>query len=242
MSRKSICFLAGALLLAGCSRQPGRSTVPAASTGPGAATTAQAVSPPSGNPEPVEGPAPPVQATLPPQTPPNGPAVTIPARTRIRVRLAESLDTRNSRPGRRFVAYLDEPIVSGNLVVVPKGTTFDGHVTEAKNSGRLKGRAYLGVTLDSFQLQGTTYSIATHADVRSSRSHRKRNLALIGGGSGAGAAIGAVAGGGVGALIGAGAGAAAGTTGALITGRKHVRLPAETTLTFSLRSAVTVRS
>jgi hypothetical protein len=146
-----------------------------------------------------------------------------------------------NRTGERFSAYLDEPIVSGNRVVIPKGTLFRGHVVQAKSSGRLKGRAYLGLTLDSFRLHGTTYTIATGADTRTSSSHRKRNAVAIGGGSGAGGAIGAIAGGGVGALIGAGAGAAAGTTGAFITGRKNVRLPVETPLLFSLRNAVTVR-
>ncbi len=169
------------------------------------------------------------------------PALTIPAGTRIRVRLGQTLDTKYSRPGERFVAHLDAPIAAGNRVVLPRGTEFRGHVVEARNSGRLKGRASLGVTLDSFRLNGATYQIATAADLRSSRSHKRRNLAIIGGGSGVGAAIGAIAGGGVGALVGAGAGAAAGTTGAYVTGKKNVRLPAETPLSFTLHRAVTVR-
>jgi hypothetical protein len=169
------------------------------------------------------------------------PALVIPASTRIRVRLGDTLDTKDSHPGERFSAYLDDPIVSGDRVVIPKGTLFRGHVIEAKRSGRLRGRAYLGVTLDSFRLHGVTYAIATGADVQSSSSHKKRNAIAIGGGSGGGAAIGAVAGGGVGALIGAGAGAVAGTTGAFITGRKNVKLPVETPLVFSLRHPVTVR-
>jgi hypothetical protein len=128
--------------------------------------------------------------------------------------LGISLDTKYSHPGERFDAYLDDPITSGDIVVVPNGAIFEGHVVEAKKSGRLTGRAFLGITLDSFRLPGATYRIATGADFRSSNSHKKRNLAIIGGGSGTGAAIGAIAGGGVGALIGAGAGA--GTTGAFI--------------------------
>jgi hypothetical protein len=140
------------------------------------------------------------------------------------------------------MAYLAEPIVSGDRVVVPKGTVFLGHVIEARRSGRFKGRAYLGVTLDSFQLRGATYQIATAPDIRSSKSHKKRNLAIIGGGSGGGAAIGAAGGGGVGALIGAGAGAAAGATGAFFTGRRNVTLPVEAPLVFSLRTAVALRS
>jgi hypothetical protein len=54
--------------------------------------------------------------------------------------------------------------------------------------------------------------------------------------------VGAVAGGGAGALIGAGVGSAAGATGAFITGRKNVRLPAETPLVFSLRRSVAIRA
>ncbi len=282
----SMCSFAVVLWLAGCNQQPSQSIVPEASAELGTAPTAEGVNRNPANPGPADHSAPPVQATLPPQTLPNDAAnssrataytphavtqaapdvsapsprrspflgsraqagarqsaeITIPAKTRIRVRLAESLDTRSSRPGQRFVAYLDEPIVSGDRVVVPKGASFNGRVIQSKKSGRLKGRAYLGVTLDSFLLHSATYSIATSSEIRTSGSHKKRNLAFIGGGSGSGAAIGAVAGGGIGALIGAGAGAAAGTTGAFITGGKNVRLPAETTLVFSLRSAVKVRS
>jgi len=257
------------LWTAGCSRQHNQQSVSPLPGGQGTATTASAAVPPAAsNPEPVEAPLPPVQATLPNESSPPAPAppsttvqypvqasqvpaagqadptqplATIPAGTRIRVRLGRSLDTKYSRPGERFEAYLDDPVTRGDRVVVPKGTLFEGHVIEAKRSGRLRGRAFLGITLDSFQLHGATYRIATGADVRSSKSHKKRNLAIIGGGSGTGAAIGAVAGGGVGALIGAGAGAAAGTTGAFITGRKNVRLPVETPLVFSLHAAVTVR-
>ena len=71
--------------------------------------------------------------------------------------------------------------------------------------------------------------------MRVSSGHKKRNWWFIGGGSAGGAGIGALAGGGTGALIGAGAGAAAGTTTALFTGKKNVRLPVETPMTFALR-------
>ncbi len=176
-----------------------------------------------------------------PQTANFQPAVlTIPAGTRIRVRIAETLDTRHSYRGQRFQAYLAEPIVSGERVVIPTGTTFEGHVIEARHSGRLRGRAYLGVTLDAFRLHGARYAVVTAPDFRASGSHKRRNLAFIGGGSGAGVTVGAVAGGPVGALVGAGAGAVAGTTSAFITGRKNVRLPVETPLVFSLRAPITV--
>jgi hypothetical protein len=165
----------------------------------------------------------------------------VPAGTRIRVRLAQTLDTRNARPGGTFGATLDDPIVVGDRVVVPRGTPFTGAIVASKSSGRFRGRALLEITLRSFRMNGATYRIATGADTRVSGSHKKRNLGLMGGGPAAGAGIGVLAGGGAGALIGAGVGAAAGTTTAFITGRKNVRLPVETPMVFSLRSSVAVR-
>jgi hypothetical protein len=168
--------------------------------------------------------------------------VTVPAGARVRVRLAETLSTQRTQTGDKFTATLDEPIVHGDKVVVPKGTPFQGHVTSAADSGRLKGRAELGLTLDSFELRGVTYPIDTSSSSRTSGSHKKRNMLLIGGGSGLGAALGAVAGGPAGALIGAGAGAGAGTAGAAATGKMHVSLPAETALTFTLEEPFTIPS
>lgn len=71
--------------------------------------------------------------------------VTVFAGARVRVRLAETLSTKRNQKGDKFRATLDEPIVQGDKVVVPKGTTFQGHVISSANSGRLKGRAELGL-------------------------------------------------------------------------------------------------
>jgi hypothetical protein len=155
------------------------------------------------------------------------------------VRLDEAIDTRRNRAGDRFTATLYEPLVSGDRVVVPKGTRFSGHVTEAKSSGRFRGRAVLGLSLDSMDLNGRTFEINSAAS-RVSRGHKKRNWAWIGGTSGGGALIGAAAGGGPAALIGAGAGAAAGTVGAAFTGKRQIDLPVESRVTFILRSGVNI--
>src|SRR5579862_3230701 len=70
--------------------------------------------------------------------------------TLIPVRLTATLDTQRNRTGDRFTATLDEPLISGNQVIVPKGILFTGHVSQAKPSGRFKGRATMALTLDSF--------------------------------------------------------------------------------------------
>jgi hypothetical protein len=184
--------------------------------------------------------APAAQPAPPPPAAPPPAAATLPAGTSFRVRLMETLDTRRNRAGDAFTAALDEPLVDGDRVVVPKGTIFTGHLTEAKPSGRFKGRAVLALRLDEFTLNGQVYQVSSTNSARVSKGHLKHNLAWIGGGSGGGALVGAAAAGGPGALIGAGAGAAAGTVGAVFTGKRQVSLPVETTLRFSLQNAVSL--
>jgi hypothetical protein len=92
--------------------------------------------------------------------------------------------------------------------------------------------------LESAVWNGRTYALATETHRSVSAGHKKRNAVLVGGGSGVGALIGAIAGGGKGALIGAGAGAAAGTAGAAATGKREIRIPAESVLGFRLREPV----
>ena len=165
----------------------------------------------------------------------------LPAGTELQVRLSDTVGSAQSRAGEKFEATLHAPVVVGNEVVLPKGASFSGRVTSSVPSGRLKTPARLSVTLASLEWKGATYPVTTSSVSRSVKSHKKRNLALIGGGGGAGALIGGLAGGGTGALIGAGAGAAAGTAGAYATGKKDVVLPAETLLTFRLQAPVKIK-
>jgi hypothetical protein len=210
----------GLLVAAGCNRVPPSQVQAATESTPTTSAIPAGVTPPP--------------APVPPAV------ITLPAGTRFRVRLLETLDTKRNRAGDRFTASLDEPLVSGDRVVVPKGTVFQGRVDEAKSSGRFKGRAVMALHLDSFTLGGETYLVSSDRSARVSAGHKKHHLLWIGGSSGGGAMIGAIAGGGVGALIGSGAGAAAGTVGSAITGKRNVTLPVETVLTFSLQSPVSV--
>jgi hypothetical protein len=158
----------------------------------------------------------------------------------LQVRLNRSLSTAQDRAGDRFTATLVEPVQVDGRTVFHKGSQVTGLVAESAASGRFKGRAHLMLALESIQVDGRTLALSTSVKTRSGQRHRKRNALWIGGGSGAGALIGGLAGGPVGMLVGAGSGAAAGLTGALVTGRKQVRLPAETLLTFRLRAPVVV--
>ncbi|HEY2017369.1 MAG TPA: hypothetical protein VGH38_27880 [Bryobacteraceae bacterium] len=168
-------------------------------------------------------------------------AFTLPAGTRIPIRLGQSLDTKRDKPGTPFIAHISTAVVRDGAVILPRGTVCHGHLAESKPSGRLKGRAVMRLALDSFELNGKKYTIEASGSTLVSKNHKKRNLALIGGGAATGAGIGAIAGGGVGAAVGAGAGAAVGTTGAIITGKRNLHLAPETRLSFRLREPIRVR-
>jgi hypothetical protein len=170
--------------------------------------------------------------------PPAAPAVTIPEGTLIEARLDQGLSTERNRPGDKFDATLDQPLTSGDRVILQRGARIQGHVTNARPSGHLEGRAVLGITLDTIEYGGRSMPITTNMDTKTSQAHKKRNLEVIGGTAGLGALIGAIAGGGKGAAIGAGAGAGAGTAGAAATGQFNVEVPAETVFTFRLTMPV----
>ena len=168
------------------------------------------------------------------------PGVTIPAGSVIRVRLNESISTKQNRAGDRFDGVVENPIEVDGRIAIHKGALVHGVVREAKPSGRFKGRAEIMLALQSIDVDGHAVPIRTSSATSRGRSHKKRNLALIGGGAGTGALIGAAAGGGVGAAVGAGVGATAGFTGAVITGKKQLRIPAETVVSFRLAKSATV--
>jgi hypothetical protein len=183
--------------------------------------------------------APPEAAAVPPQ--PVVQTLEIPAGTVLEVRLDQALSTERNRAGDRFQATLEVPMDIGGREVLARGTRVQGHVTTSRPSGRLEGRAVIGITLDSVESQGQMVPIVTSLDTRASEAHKKRNIEVIGGGAGLGALIGALAGGGKGAAIGAAAGAGAGTAGAAAIGKKEVEIPAETVFRFTLKAPLELR-
>jgi hypothetical protein len=165
---------------------------------------------------------------------------TVPEGGIIEVKLDQALASNRSRPGDTFEASVARPVEVDGKVVIPEGTPVEGRVVYARRSGRLSGVAQLRLTLDSLQMNRTSYELHTNTVGRHGGNHKRRNIALIGGGGGGGALIGAIAAGGKGALIGGPIGAGAGTTMAALTGKKDFVLPAETRLSFRLHQSVTL--
>ena len=167
-------------------------------------------------------------------------SVVVPQDTAIQVSLNNALASDENRPGDHFEATVTQPVMIENKTIIPEGAEVKGLVVDAKRSGRIMGRARLRLALESVDVSGKTYEIRTNSKTKVGGNHKNRNIGFIGGGAAGGALIGAAAAGGKGALIGAPIGAGAGTAAAFFTGKKDIRLPSETVLTFKLAEPVTI--
>jgi len=151
--------------------------------------------------------------------------------TDINVRLGQTISSDTAKPGDAWEGTLTSDILVGDKIVGKKGDLVHGKVVDAQSSGRLSGKAY--IQLELTEVNGIP--VRTNTVSTEGQGHKGRNAKAAGGGAAAGAVIGAIAGGGVGAVVGAVAGAGAGTAGAAATGKKDVKWPVETELTFTTR-------
>lgn len=161
--------------------------------------------------------------------------VTVPAGTRVLIRMVDSIDTTKQRAGYRFTATLETNLQVNDRVVAPRGTTVYGQLMSASSAGRMSGSSELTLQLTDIVINGTSYPLLTSDySIRGSGEGSKTARKVVGG-AGLGALIGGIAGGGKGLGIGALAGAGAGTAVAATKKGEQVSIPSESLLEFRLQ-------
>jgi hypothetical protein len=165
--------------------------------------------------------------------------MTLPVGTVIVLRLETRLDSGSSRPSDRFSARVIEPVVDDRgKELIPQGASVEGYVESVVPAQSRRRSGVIAVRFDTLRLpSGRALPLAgllAAADPDDRRrideegqvsggSTKKRTVVFIGGGAGAGAAVGAIAGG---AVLGAGIGAAAGVFSAwLAKGKEAIVQP-----------------
>jgi len=161
--------------------------------------------------------------------------VTVPAGTRVLVRMVDSIDTTKQKVGYRFTASLETNLQVGNRVVAPRGTTVYGQLESASSAGRMSGSSELTLQLTDIVINGTAHPLLTNDYSIRGSGEGSNTAKKIVGGAGLGALIGGIAGGGAGAGIGALVGGGAGTAVAASKKGEQLSIPSETLLEFRLQ-------
>ncbi len=202
-----------------------------------------ASTPPEPAPAPVSAPPPaPVQDTAPPAPVRREPTtITVPAGSRLQVRMTDGIDSKNNTVGQTFQGTLDSPLVHGNRVVVPAGAPVTVELTNASKAGRIRGSSGLEVRVTSITAGGRNYDVSSDVYDQTGKAKGKQTAVRSGIGAAAGALIGGLAGGGKGAAIGAGAGGGAGLGYQFFTHGNQVKIPSESVITFRLSAPLSIR-
>jgi hypothetical protein len=165
--------------------------------------------------------------------------VTVPAGTRILVRMIDSVDASKQPEGTRFTASLETNLQADDTVIAPRGTTVYGQLINAEKAGRMAGGGALSLELTDISIDGTAYPLVTSDyEVRTEGKGSKTARRTVGG-AGLGALVGGIAGGGGGAAIGALSGGALGAGVTAASEGQQASVPSESLLEFRLEYPAT---
>ena len=185
--------------------------------------------------------------------------IVVPGDTTIPMILLNTINTKSAYVGQSIYCESIYPITVGNHIIIPKGSSIRGTVTEVIRPGRVKGRAQIGLRFDELILpNGTTRHLRATLSGFGSEGNDKykpKEGQIEGGGSKGkdaetvartaipGAEIGTIVGAAKGAPleglgIGSAAGAAAGVAWILATRGKDIVLPHGTSLELQLSQPV----
>ncbi len=159
----------------------------------------------------------------------------VPVGTNLKIRIEDTLSSKDSRVGDRFTATALDPVRFNEGRIT-------GHISSIQKSGKIKGRTSMNLAFDTITLgerTGTLHGYVTR--VYGSASGRADNEGGVESGSrtnqtikrgaigaGAGAILGAIVGGGKGAGIGLILGGAGGAGSLAVQGSKELRIESGT--------------
>ena len=160
----------------------------------------------------------------------------VPVGTDLKIRINDTLSSKESRVGDRFTATVIDPSRFDEATV-------RGHISSIQKSGKVKGRTSMNLAFDSVELRdgrrGVLHGYVTRvygddagkADNEGgiqSGSRTNQTVKRTGIGAGVGAIIGGIAGGGKGAAIGLIVGGAGGAGSLAVKGSKELKIESGT--------------
>ncbi len=158
------------------------------------------------------------------------PTVSVPAGTRLVVRMSDSVDSSRHRTGHRFRGQLESAVVVDGVTVLPRGSTVHGQIMSAQQSGRAVGSSSLSLAFTDVMIDDVLHPISTEGLNARTSGEGGRTV----GRTARAAAIGGLIDGRSGARTGAKVGAGA----SILTRGASVNVPRGTIVETSLRVAL----
>ena len=116
----------------------------------------------------------------------------------MNVRLTDAIDVDASAAGQAFKAVVDDPVMIGGAIVIPRGASATLQAVHVEQSGTMKGSDKISLKLHSFRFGGMVYDVSTAYVEAKGKGEGKKTARKVGGGAGLGAIVGGIAGGGSG--------------------------------------------
>jgi hypothetical protein len=166
--------------------------------------------------------------------------VTVPAGAAFDARLETTIASDSSRVEDPVRASLLSPLVVDGVTIAPSGSTLLGIVSAVRESGRVKGRAELGLRFHQLRAQSVTYEIRTTPLHWVAEATTRDDATKIGIGAVAGAIVGGITGGGKGAALGSAVGGGGGSAVVLATRGDEISVESGSTLRVQLTAPLSV--
>jgi hypothetical protein len=180
----------------------------------------------------------------------------IPAGTRIKLRLLDSLSTRHNERGDSFQAEVVNHVMVQDRILIPAGTLVNGVIANLERAGRIKGRASMNFRFANLEFAGGTkvpirariisieeqesQEIKDEEGTVQAEGTKSEDARRVGAASGIGALIGVLTGGKRGAKTGAVIGTVAGLAGVLTSRGRDLQLDSRAELMVELDREVEV--
>lgn len=157
----------------------------------------------------------------------SAPVISVPAGTRLVIRMSDTVDSNNHGAGHRFRGQLEGAVVVDGVTVLPRGAMLHGQVMAAQQSGRAVGSSSLSLAFTDVMIDDVLHPISTEGMNAQTSGEGGRTL----GRTARAAAIGGLIDGSSGARTGARVGVGA----SILTSGSSINVPRGTIVETSLR-------
>ena len=131
--------------------------------------------------------------------------LTVPAGTRLVVRISETVDTRRHGAGHRFRGQLEGALVVDGVTVARRGTIVHGRILDARQAGRLVGSSEMAMAFTDIMVDDQLFEMSTSGLLAQGGNEAARTVGRTARAAALGGLISGSSGAKTGAKVGAGA-------------------------------------